>query len=113
MGTVDLFTLSPGQQIRATLGGTPTESSCLFQASPRGDRWPLLFLLVLERVNKAEFTLWFGLEKAGWRGLGPGVLRAADPAGSGQPLLLRPQPSAVLSCTSGAWSSHRRKAFPG
>lgn len=113
MGTVDLLALSPGQQILATLGGIPAESSCLFQASPSGDRWQLLFLLVLDKVNKTEFTLWFGPKKAGWRGLGPAVERAAGPAGSGQPLPLRPQPSAVLSCTLGAWSSHRRKAFLG
>ena len=66
MGTVDLLALSSGQQILATLGGMPAESSCLFQASPSGDRWQLLFLRVLERVNKAEFTLWFGPEKTGW-----------------------------------------------
>ena len=66
MGTVDLLALSSGQQILATLGGMPAESYCLFQASPSGDRWQLLFLLVLERVNKAEFTLWFGPEKTGW-----------------------------------------------
>ena len=44
----------------------------------------LLFLPVLERVNKAEFTLWFGLEKAGWWGPGLAVEREAGPAGSGQ-----------------------------
>lgn len=101
MGTVGLLAFSPGPQILATLGGMPAESFCLFQASPSGDSWQPLFLLVLERVNKAEFTLWFGPEKAGWWGLGPAVERAAGPAGSGQPLPLRPQPSAVLSCTSG------------
>ena len=64
MGTADLPALSSGQEVPAALGDTPAELSCLFQASPRGEGPQLLFLLVLEGVGEAEFTLWFGFERA-------------------------------------------------